>query len=323
MTFLAGGRLWFLVVVAALGAVYVVLQRRRPRYAVRFTNLELLASVAPRRPGWRRHVPAAFMALAVAALIMGLARPARDVRVPKDEAVVMLVLDTSISMAATDVAPDRLRAATDAGRSFVAGLPEKLLVGLVSFDGSTRVVTPPTVDHGAVETALSQLVTGPGTAAGDAIFTALDAIAVAGGPTGASAATADTEATQTAAIVLLSDGVTTVGRSVEEAAAAADERGVPLNTIAFGTAQGTVTVQGETVGVPADPATMARVAEATDGRFFEAASADQLRNVYDDIARRVGFDTEQRDITLSFVTTAAVLLVVGLGAALVWTSRIL
>lgn len=323
MTFLAAGRLWLLLLVAALAAAYIVIQQRRPRYAVRFTNLDLLATVAPHRPGWRRHVPAALMALAVAVLVMGLARPARDERVPKEEAVVMLVIDTSISMAATDVEPDRLSAATEAGRTFVAGLPEKLSVGLVSFDGSTRVVTPPTLDHAAVGDALAQLVTGPGTAAGDAIYTALDAIAVAGGPSGAGVAGEPAEGEQTAAIVLLSDGVTTVGRSVEQASAAAAERGVPVSTIAFGTDEGTVTVQGETVGVPADPETMAGVAEATDGRFFEAASVGELREVYDDIASRVGFDTVKRDVSLSFVAAAVVVLIVALGAALVWTSRVL
>ncbi|MGH9165429.1 MAG: BatA domain-containing protein, partial [Acidimicrobiales bacterium] len=120
MNFLAAERLWLLVLVAALAAAYVVIQRRRPTYAVRFTNLELLASVAPRRPGWRRHVPAAAMALALAALVVGLARPVRDERVPKEAATVMLVVDVSVSMNATDVSPSRLDAAASAASSFVA-----------------------------------------------------------------------------------------------------------------------------------------------------------------------------------------------------------
>src|SRR5688572_18735646 len=111
MTFLASERLWLLVVVAGLAVAYVVLQRRRRHYAVRFTNLDLLASVAPKRPGWRRHASAALVGLALAGVVLGLARPVRDERVPKEEATVMLVVDTSVSMEATDVAPDRLQAA--------------------------------------------------------------------------------------------------------------------------------------------------------------------------------------------------------------------
>ena len=166
MTFLASERLWLLVVVVALAAAYVVLQRRRRHYAVRFTNLDLLASVAPKRPGWRRHASAALVGVALVGVVLGLARPARDERVPKEAATVVLVVDTSVSMEATDVAPDRLRAAQAAAHTFVDGLPDGLLVGLVAFDGSTRLLATPTAEHAAVEQALDQLATGPGTAAG-------------------------------------------------------------------------------------------------------------------------------------------------------------
>lgn len=317
MSFLAAGRLWLLVLVAALAGAYVVIQRRRPSYAVRFTNLELLASVAPRRPGWRRHVPAAAMALALAALVVGLARPARDERVAKEAATIMLVVDTSISMNATDVSPSRIEAATSAARGFVGDLPSRLLVGLVGFDRDTRVLASPTRDHATVKAALANLTVGPGTAAGDGIYAALDAISGAGAGAGA------TTTGQTAAIVLLSDGVTTVGRPVEQAAAAAAEQGVPVSTIAFGTDSGTVEVLGRSIPVPADPETMASVARATGGRSFEAASAGQLRSVYDDIGTRVGFDIEKRDVGFTFVAIGVVLLLAALAASLVWTSRIL
>lgn len=307
MTFLASERLWLLVVVAALAAAYVVLQRRRRHYAVRFTNLELLASVAPRRPGWRRHVSAALAGVALAGVVLGLARPARDERVPKEAATVVLVVDTSVSMEATDVAPDRLQAAQAAARTFVDGLPDGLLVGLVAFDGSTRLLATPTADHAAVEQALGRLATGPGTAAGEGVYAALGAITDK----------------RSAAIVLLSDGVTTVGRPVEEAAAAAARQGVPVTTIAFGTGTGTVEVQGQVVPVPADPATMSAVAETTGGIFFEAFSAEQLRDVYRDIGTRVGYEVEQREIGMTFVAVAFVLLLAALAAGLVWTSRIL
>jgi Ca-activated chloride channel family protein len=318
MTFLAPGRLVLLLGVAALAAAYVVLQRRRRHYAVRFTNLELLASVAPRRPGWRRHLPAAAMGLALVALVVGLARPARDERVPIEHATVMLVLDTSVSMNATDVEPTRLAAATSAAQKFVRGLPARLRVGLVTFDRTPRVLAAPTDDHGAVEQSLAQVTTGPGTAAGEAIYAALDSIK-------ASDATAGQARNDvpTAAIVLLSDGVTTVGRPVDEAAAAAAEQRVPVMTIAFGTQTGTVTVEGRTIPVPSDPASMAAVAETTGGRVFEASSASELRSVYDDIGSRVGYTVEQREIGMTFAAAAAALLVLALVGALVWTGRVI
>lgn len=316
VTFLAASRLWLLVAVGGLAGAYVWLQRRRRHHAVRFTNLDLLASVAPSRPGWRRHVPAAATGLAMVAMVLGLARPARDERVPKEAATVVLVVDTSASMDATDVSPSRLGAAIAAGQEFVHGLPDRLRVGLVSFDRSTRVLAPPTTDHAAVVRAIGLLQTGPGTAAGEGIYTALDLLAASGavGPTGGE---------QTAAIVLLSDGFTTVGRPAESAAVDAADQGVPVTTIAFGTLAGTVSVLGTEVPVPSDPDSMAAVAETTGGTFFEAFSAGDLSRVYDDIGSRIGYEVEQREISLVFVTVGMVLLLAGLGAALVWQGRIL
>lgn len=316
MTFLAAGRLWLLFLVAGLAVAYVVLQGRRREYAVRFTNLDLLASVAPRRPGWRRHAPAAAMGLALAVLVIGLARPAHDERVPKEAATVMLVVDVSASMQATDVAPTRLQAARDAALSFVNDLPDRLRLGLVSFDRTTRVVASPTTDHALVEAGIKGLTTGPGTAAGDAIFVALDAITSAGGA-------GTTKGTQTAAIVLLSDGVTTVGSPVDQAAQAAVEQGVPVTTIAFGTENGTVDIGGRLIPVPADPSAMTDLAETTGGTFFEAASGKELKGVYEKIGTRVGYTTEQKEIGMVFVAIGIVLLFAAMGAALVWTGRML
>lgn len=316
VTFLAPGRLWLVVLVAALAAAYVVLSRRRRHYAVRFTNLDLLASVAPKRPGWRRHVPAAAMALALLALVLGLARPARNERVPKEAATVMLVVDVSASMEATDVAPSRLAAAQAAASKFVADLPARLRVGLVAYDRTPRVLASPTADHATVTAALSRLETGPGTASGEAVAVALDAIEAAQGA-------GRTDGEQTAAIVLLSDGVTTVGRPVEDAAASASELHVPVTTIAFGTDAGTVDVQGRSIPVPADDASMQALADATGGRSFSAESAGQLRQVYADIGSRVGFTVERHEVGMTFVAMGLVLLLAAMVAALVWTGRLL
>lgn len=308
MTLLAPGWLWLLAVVAGLAAAYVVLQRRRRHYAVRFTNLDLLASVAPKRPGWRRHVPAAAIALALGVLVVAAARPARDERVASEEATVMLVLDVSASMRATDVSPSRMEAAVEAASDFVDDLPERLRVGLVAFDTSARVVATPTVDHDAVADGLARLRPGTGTAAGEGIITALDLLTGSG---------------EAGAIVLLSDGVTTVGRSVADAVAAAREQSVPVTTIAFGTDDGTVEVAGRIIPVPADPVTMEAVADATGGQFFTAATGDQLRSVYEDIGTRIAYTVEQREIGTVFGVAALVLLLAALAASLVWTGRIL
>jgi len=316
MTFLSASRLWLLLAVAGLAAAYVILQSRRRDYAVRFTNLELLASVAPKRPGWRRHVPAAAMAFALATLVVGLARPVRDERVPQEAATVMLVVDVSASMQATDVAPTRLQAAREAAASFVQDLPDRLRLGLVSFDRTTRVLAPPTTDHAAVEAGIAGLTTGPGTAAGDAIFVALDAITGAGGA-------GTTDGKQTAAIVLLSDGVTTVGSPVDAAAQAAVEQGVPVTTIAFGTESGTVEIGGRLIPVPADSAAMNALADVTGGSFFEASSGQELRGVYEKIGSRVGYTIEEKEIGMVFVAVGVAVLLLALGAAMAWTGRIL
>lgn len=326
MTLLAPSRLWLLLLVAGLAGLYLWLGRRRRHRAVRFTNLALLRSVAPRRPGWRRHLPAALTALSMAALILGLARPARQVRVPKEAATVMLVLDMSASMQALDVAPSRYEAAIAAAKTFVSDLPDQVRVGLVSFDRSPEVVASPTVDHDAVLDGLDHLTVGPGTAAGDALYAALDAIAAAQDAAGISPGQQQDQSQEKqsgAAIVLLSDGVTTVGSPVVAAAQEAAEEGVPISTIAFGTDSGTVRVQGELIPVPADPDTMAQVAELTSGKFFEAFTADELRGVYEDIGTRVGYETTQRDASGGILAAGAFALVGAFGLGLAWNGRLI
>ena len=317
MNFLAPGRLALLVVVLALVGLYLWIQLRRRHAAVRYTNLSLLAEVAPPNPGWRRHVPAAAVALALGALVVAIAEPVQQVRVPKEAATVMMVIDVSASMDATDVSPSRLEAATAAAKTFVGDLPPQVRVGLVSFDRIARVVASPTVDHQAVLDGIERLILGTGTATGEAIYTALDALAAANDTAGAAATTQGGSA-----MVLLSDGVPTVGRPVLGAAQDAADQGVPISTIAFGTADGTVTVQGRLVSVPADPDTMASVAEITSGKFFKAVSAKELRSVYKDIGTRVGYETEQRDASGPALTLAVVALLAASGLALIWNGRL-
>jgi Ca-activated chloride channel family protein len=326
MTFLAPSHLWFLLVIAGLAAAYVALQIRRRHYAVRFANLELLESVAPRRPGWRRHVAAAAVGLALVAFIVSLARPVRAELVPRKQAIVMLVLDTSASMEATDVSPSRIESAVAAAKSFIADVPDTFQIGLVTFNKTAQLVAAPTTDHETVIAALDTVTTAPGTAAGEGIYTALDAIDAAIAAANGDATTASSSATaakKVSTIVLLSDGETDVGRSVTDAAQAAADANVPVTTIAYGTDQGTITLDGKTVSVPSDPAQMQAVADTSGGTAFQASSASELSSVYSDIQGRVGYHHEQREILRWFVGVGVIALIAAAGASMVWSGRFL
>lgn len=315
LTFLTPWRLLLLLVVVALGVVYVLFQRRRSTYAVRFTNLELLESVAPRRPGWRRHVAAVVQLLALAVLIVALAQPVHDVRVPRERATVMLALDTSLSMEATDVRPSRIEAAKNAAIAFLGDVPDQVNVGLVTFAGTARVRVEPTTDRAKVQTAIENAQLSDGTAIGDAIDASLEALAdVPPAPDGS---------TVPAAIVLLSDGSTTVGTSNATAAQNAVDSAVPVSTIAFGTSDGTVTLaNGQRVSVPVDADALAAIARATGGASYQAETQGQLRDVYAKIGSSIGYDTQQSSLVLWFVAGGIVVLVLASGLALAWSNRL-
>jgi Ca-activated chloride channel family protein len=322
MTFLAPGRLWLLLLIAGLVVAYVVMQHRRRHYAARFTNLDLLSSVAPKRPGWRRHVAAIAVLCGLVALVFGLARPVRDEKVPTEHAIVMMVIDVSASMRATDVSPSRIEAAQGAAEKFVEQVPAKFQVGLIAFDGSTRVLATPSTDHANVVQAIDNLRTGPGTATGDALSTAVDTVKTTLAEAKAKATTKKGEAPP-ATIVLVSDGVQTVGSPLGQATAEAKTANIPVTTIAYGTPSGQVTVEGEIVDVPSDPEAMNAVADETGGKFFTAESSNDLKSVYNDIQARVGFHLEQREIVRFFVALALIALVLAIVASLVWGARFL
>ncbi|HWH30125.1 MAG TPA: VWA domain-containing protein [Mycobacteriales bacterium] len=313
-SFLAPGRLWLLVLVAALAAGYVAVQRRRRAYAVRFSTLPLLASVAPKRPGWRRHVPAAALLLALAVLVVAFARPEADVRVPRERATVVVAIDVSLSMQATDVEPDRFTAAKASATDFVQGLPDTFAVGLVSFAGGAAVVVPPTQEHARVQRGISSLDLGPSTAIGEAVFASLDALQ--------QVQPVDGEQAPPARIVLLTDGTNTVGRDLTAATVAARDAGVPVSTISFGTADGVVEVQGQRVPVPVDVDSMQRLADDTGGAAFTAESGEELDAVYDDIGQQVGTTTERREVTDAVTGLGLALVLLAAVGSLVWTSRL-
>ena len=307
MTLLQPQWLLLLLPVAALVVAYLRLQRRRHEDIARFANPELFARIATERPGPARHLAVGAVGLSLVTLVLGLARPAHDVQVPRKQAIVMLAIDVSASMSATDVSPDRLDAAIQTAKEFVQEIPPRYKVGLIAFDDNPRVLATPTIDHAAVIDAISQLQLGRGTAAGEALATALQTI---------DAALQSSAPGEAATIVLLSDGATTVGRPVEVAAQEAADQHVPVSTIAFGTDHGIVQVQGRLIRVPADPAAMQSVADITGGKSFEAASIDQLRSVYKDVQGRITTTTQQRTLVGGFVAGGLAVLVAGVGLAL-------
>ena len=314
MSFLAPARLWLLLAVAALAVAYVLLQRRRPAYALRFSELDLLASVLPRSAAWKRHVPAVLLLLALAALTTAFARPTGSVEVPRERATVVVALDVSVSMQATDVTPDRISAAKASATAFVEGLPETFDVGLVAFSGTASVVVAPTRDHAQVAAAIEALQLEPSTAIGDAVFASVAAAQ--------SVETEPGEDPPPARVVLLSDGTNTVGRSLRAAAAAARAADVPVSTIAYGTEDGTVRVDGRLIRVPVDVPALERLASATGGTSFTAESGEELREVYDDIGGQVGTSTETREVTARYSGIALALAAAALVAGLVWGTRL-
>jgi Ca-activated chloride channel family protein len=302
---------------------YLVAQRRRRRYVVRFTNLDLLENVVADSPRWRRHVPAMLTLLALSALVVGMARPRVAVAVPREEATVILAMDSSGSMTATDVQPDRMTAAREAASSFVDGLPDGFRVGVVSFSNEADVVVPPTADHDEALRGLSALRADNGTALGDAIARSVDL-----GVTSLDEQLAANSEETPVVVLLLSDGANTTGDYEPlEAAQKAKDAGVPVYTVALGTDAGTVEGPDgyggtRTIRVPPDPETLASVAELTGGTFFEAADEDALRGVYDEIGSQVGVEHEQRELTVFFTAAGAALLLLGGALSTLWFGRI-
>ncbi|MCW2777955.1 MAG: von Willebrand factor type [Frankiales bacterium] len=307
-------RLLLLLVVAALAAAYVWAQRRRPQAAVRFPELDLLASLVPRRSAWRRHVPSALLLASLVALTVGFAEPVADRQVPRERATVVVALDVSLSMMAQDVDPDRITEAKKAAAAFVDQLPDRFQVGLVAFSGTASVVVPPTLDHASVDRAVQGLELGPGTAIGEAVVASLTALQ--------SVSSEDGLPTPPARVVLLSDGANTQGRPVITAVDLARQAKVPVSTIAYGTQDGVVDVEGQRIPVPVDGPALARLADQTGGQAYQAESGDQLADVYKDIGSSVGTTTERQPVSDVAVGLG---LLAGLAAAvtaLLWSPRL-
>jgi Ca-activated chloride channel family protein len=320
--------LLLLVVVGALAAGYVLLLRRRRRDTIRFTNLDLLDRVAPKRPGWYRHIPAVALLTAIGVLTVALAGPMAEAKVPRNRATVVLVIDVSLSMQATDVEPSRLAAAQAAAKAFADQLTPGINLGLVSFAGTAAVLVSPTTDREPVKRAVDNLRLSESTATGEAIFAALQSVdtfsqAIAG---------ASDEGPPPARIVLMSDGKQTVPGGVmpeEEprgsftAARAAAEARIPVSTISFGTEYGSIEINpGERTPVAVDDASMRRIADLSGGQFFTAASEDELRQVYAELGEQIGYEVRRVDVSRPWLAAAMLLLVSGVGAGLALGRRL-
>ena len=277
---------------------HVAAQRRRRRYPVRFTALSTLAAVAGAEPQWRRHLPLALFALALAALALSLARPERTIQVAVQRASVVLVTDVSRSMSATDVSPTRLEAARQAALSFLDKVPDELRVGLVTYSDVAQTLQTPTTDHDAVTSALDTLQPISGTATGAGLRTALDDLKVR----------RSSARRPPAALVLLSDGSATDGAAADIVAAEARRLRVPIYTVALGTPEGTITLRGQTLNVPPDPKALQRIASESGGQAFRAEDSDQLDAVYDKLGSQIGTEPEKQEITALFAGGALLLL---------------
>jgi Ca-activated chloride channel family protein len=307
---------WLLALlpVVAVAALYVWRQFRRRQYAMKFTNVDLLRTLAPKGLGWRRHAAAGAFLLSLVALGSAMARPSVDKEEPLERATVMLAIDVSLSMEADDVKPNRIEAAQEAAKAFVNELPPTYNLGLVSFAKSANVLVSPTKDRASVIAGIDGLTLAEATATGEAVFTSLDAIrsVPADGANGA----------PPARIVLLSDGYRTSGRSIEDAATAATEANVPVSTIAFGTDTGVVDIRGQLQRVPVDRLSLQQLADSTKGFFYEAASVSELKKVYEDMGSSIGHRVEPREVTQWYAGAALLFGLCAAAMSLLWTSRL-
>jgi Ca-activated chloride channel family protein len=325
VSFEAPALLAVLVLVPLVGIGYWLLQRRPSRYAVRYSNLEVLAAVAGRRRTWKRHVPAALLLLSLGALGIAFARPTVTVDAPDERASVVLVVDVSGSMRAQDVQPTRLAAAKQAMVSFLKNAPDSLRVGIVAFSNEPQVVVSPTLDRQQLTDGIDLLEPAFGTALGDALARSVELARTTTATTGqaSTAPVKDAEGKALASILLLSDGFQTRGLlSPGQGAERARAAGIPVFTIALGTEGGTIVDREQVIPVPPDRETLAAIAEYTGGQSFDAETAGALKDVYQGLGSRVGRREKPREVTSAFVAAGALLLVGAVGAAMVVAPRL-
>jgi Ca-activated chloride channel homolog len=312
---------WFLLLLLALPlaiAAYLLVDRHRRAAAASFASPRLLPSVAPRRPGFRRHLPMALYAVALTAGTIALARPEATVAVPEERAAVVLVTDISGSMEARDVQPSRVTAVREAALSFLDRTPDRLRVGAVTFNHAVQAIEPLRVERDEVRSLLEGLRPSGGTATGKALAASLALLERGDAPRRERAP---------GAVILLSDGESTHGRDPLPLARRAARLNIPIYTVALGTDRGTIQVEGRngesvTRRVPPDRETMRRIATLSGGRTFSADAGDELATVYERLGSRVATREERRQVTAAFAGGAAALLLLGGALSLRWFGRL-
>ncbi|MBU6226946.1 MAG: VWA domain-containing protein [Acidobacteria bacterium] len=316
LTLLSPWRLSLLVLPLALIVLSVVDVRRKPKQRVRFSSLELFDDLVVSPSRLKQILPTGLVVLAMCAGVVAAARPAYEETDKTEKAVVALAIDVSLSMSATDVAPSRIEVAKKSAIRFVDNAPADTLIGVVAFDSTAQQIISATDNRDAIRRVISRLEPGTGTAIGEAIFASLDTIA---------SAADETDADKSAGtIILLSDGTTTTGRPDNEAAAAAQARGVKVNTIAFGTADGTVvTPDGQTVPVPPDEQALQNIADIARGKSFTATTEDALTKIYESLGSAIVRKTLTKEASGLFALAAVVLLFLAAVVSQRWFRRLL
>jgi Ca-activated chloride channel family protein len=325
-----------LVVVPVLIAIYIWLQRRRQKYVLRYASLSLMAEALGKGPGIRRHIPVALFLLSLTAMIVALARPVATVMVPKQEGTVILAIDVSGSMFATDLEPDRMEAAKAAARTFVNRQPRSVRIGVVSFTDNAFIVQAPTTDQDAVVAAINRLRPQRGTAVGRGLEASLAAIfetpGLDVGNGRGSIATPTPTPTPTpvakgeyapAIIVLLTDGENNQGPEPVEIAEQAALRGVRVYSVGIGSAEGSIVrIQGRATRTRLDEATLRRVSEITDGAYFNASSEEDLNAIYQNLGTQLSLRRERTEVTALATGVAVVLSIAGGALSLLWFNRL-
>lgn len=312
----------FLLFIAALVVLYILMQAARQRRILRFANMELLESVAPKSPTRWRHLSAILLISSLLLFTVAMAGPTHDIRIPRNRAVVMLVIDVSQSMRATDVAPSRLVAAQEAGKQFADELTAGINLGLIAYAGTATVLASPTTNREATKIAIDKLQLADRTATGEGIFTALQAIATVGAVIGGG------DTPPPARIVLLSDGKETVPSNPDNpkgaftAARTAKDQGVPVSTISFGTAYGYVEINEQRQPVPVDDDSLKKIADLSGGTAYTASSLQQLKEVYASLQDQIGFETIRGEASTGWLRLGALTLALAALAALLLNRRL-
>jgi Ca-activated chloride channel family protein len=325
--------LWLLLLVPVLIAAYILVQQRRQRYALRYASLSLIKEALGRGPGIRRHIPPALFIASLAVMLFALARPATVVTLPAQEGTVILTMDVSGSMRADDLMPSRIEASKTAARAFVEKQPTGVKIGVVSFSDNAFLVQAPTDDKEAVLAAINRLTPQRGTAIGRALLTSLDAAfeesnIESGTPLSSTVPTPTPTPLprgvyEPAIIVLLTDGESNVGPPPLTVVDQVATRGVRVYTVGVGTAVGTVLhIQGRSIRTRLDEETLKRVAEATDGAYYNASNEKDLVAIYENLGSHLVFRKQQTEITAGFTGLAVALSLIAGILSLLWFNRL-